>query len=102
MHCASTNSTKLLWQQFAEACRKEKEDVVWDAQIQKAKVLVSVEQAGAGKDEDMSSEDILKKLVQMREAACKQVKSQSTVASDALVLQILLLRAKFGVYYSTH
>lgn len=37
--------------------------MVWDALIQNAQSLVSVERAGAGKGNDMSSEDTLKKFV---------------------------------------
>jgi hypothetical protein len=75
-----------VWQKFAEACRTEKEDVIWEALIHKAKVLASVERACAGKDEEMSSEDILKKLVRNAEGACKQVNSPSLLSELVIAL----------------
>ena len=53
--------------------------MVWDALYAKAKVLASVQRACVGKDEDLSSEDILKRLFLHVGGACKQVKSPSPI-----------------------
>jgi hypothetical protein len=62
-----------------ETCRKEKEDVVWDALYEKVKALAVVERTGVGEGKDMSSEDILKRLFLNTVGACKQVKCYSSL-----------------------
>lgn len=54
--------------------------MIWDALNHKAKVLAIVERASVGKDEVMSSEEILKRMFHYVENACKQVKSLSSTS----------------------
>ncbi|KAG0580486.1 hypothetical protein KC19_4G176800 [Ceratodon purpureus] len=58
---------------FLEACRKEEDDVVFDALYQKAKVVASVKKACVIKDMTLSSEDILQRVLQNAGGAFKEV-----------------------------
>ncbi|KAG0563173.1 hypothetical protein KC19_8G009600 [Ceratodon purpureus] len=52
---------------YLEVCRKEKEDVIWEALYQKAKVLAGMKRASLGTDED-----ILKRLLQKSQDALQK------------------------------
>ncbi|KAG0582173.1 hypothetical protein KC19_3G039600 [Ceratodon purpureus] len=60
-------------EKYLEVCRKEKEDVIWEALYQKAKVLASMKRASLGTDEDLSAEDILKRLFQKSQDALREM-----------------------------
>ncbi|KAG0592631.1 hypothetical protein KC19_1G268700 [Ceratodon purpureus] len=78
-------------EKYLEVCRKEKEDVIWEALYQKAKVLASMKRASLGTDEDLSAEDILKRLFQksqdaLREMVGKQRESLERVPNSSCVV----------------
>ncbi|KAG0580487.1 hypothetical protein KC19_4G176900 [Ceratodon purpureus] len=58
---------------FFQTCRKEKEDVIWEALHQKAKVMASVKKAMINRDVKLSSADILARMLQKAEGAFKEV-----------------------------
>jgi hypothetical protein len=59
--------------QIFHACQKEKEDVIKEALYKKAKYLATIEKASIRSAVNLSSEDVLKRMVQEAGGALKAV-----------------------------
>jgi hypothetical protein len=59
--------------QIFHACQKEKEDVIKEALYKKAKYLATIEKASISSAVNLSSEDVLKRMVQEAGGALKAV-----------------------------
>lgn len=59
--------------QFFQACQKENDDEVKEALYKKAKCLASIEKANISADVKLSSEDLLKTIVNKAGGALKEV-----------------------------